>query len=95
MVIYIAGKITGDKEYRGKFEKWENALRDRGHVVLNPATLPEGMASADYMRICFAMIDTAEAVFMLPDFRESMGAMLERDYAAYCGTEILYQGDLR
>ena len=81
MKVYIAGKITGDPGYRDKFAAAEMQLGGQGHTVLNPAELPEGMAPADYMRICFAMIDVADAVVFLPDAAESAGARL---YMAYC-----------
>ena len=76
MKVYIAGKITGDPGYRDKFAAAEIQLGGKGHTVLNPAELPEGMAKADYMRICFAMIDVADAVIFLPDAAESAGARL-------------------
>lgn len=62
MKIYIAGKITGDKGYREKFAAVEAALWAQGFTVINPAVLPEGMRPADYMRICFAMVDIADEV---------------------------------
>ena len=43
MKIYIAGKITGDREYREKFREAAKALERLGHVVLNPAILPDGL----------------------------------------------------
>ena len=46
-------------------------------MVLNPATLPDGLEQADYMRICLAMLDTAELAVFLPDYQESKGAMVE------------------
>ena len=55
----------------------------RDYTVLNPATLPEGMNRADYMRICFAMIDSADIVMFLPDYAESEGAYLEKAYCDY------------
>lgn len=85
MKIYIAGKITGDPDYRGKFKQGEEALKAAGYVVLNPARLPEGMEPEDYMRICFAMIDVADAVALLPDWSESKGARLEFNYCQYAG----------
>ena len=52
--------------YKAKFEEAENFYKKKGYIVLNPAVLPSGMQPADYMRICFAMIDTADAVSFLP-----------------------------
>ena len=43
MKIYIAGKIAGDRRYRAKFREAAKALEAAGHVVLNPATLPDGL----------------------------------------------------
>ena len=60
--VYIAGKIAGDPEYKRKFLAAHMEQRNEGHIVLNPAHLPEGMKSADYMRICLAMIDSADMV---------------------------------
>jgi hypothetical protein len=80
---YIAGKITGDKDYRKKFEAAALFLKSSGYVVLNPAVLPEGMSRADYMRICIAMIDSADVVGFLPGWTDSDGARLEREYCSY------------
>ena len=87
MKIYIAGKITEDPGYRDKFAAAERQLGGQGHTVLNPAELPEGMAPADYMRICFAMIDVADAVVFLPDAAESAGARLEMADCEYIEKE--------
>ena len=76
MKIYIAGKITGDRKYRTKFREAAKALEALGHVVLNPATLPDGLDQADYMRICLAMLEAADLAVFLPDYRESAGAMI-------------------
>lgn len=83
MIIYIAGKMTGKKDFgRAKFAAAEDVLRGAGHVVLNPGRLPIGLKDADYMPICLAMIDAAEAVFRLEDWQDSVGAKLELAYAA-------------
>ena len=87
MKVYIAGKITGDPGYRDKFAAAEIQLGWQGNIVLNPAELPEGMGPADYMRICFAMIDVADAVVFLSDAAESAGAKLEMAYCDYIGKE--------
>ena len=77
MKIYIAGKITGDRKYRTKFREAAKAMEALGHVVLNPATLPDGLEQVDYMRICLAMLEAADMAVFLPDYRESAGAMVE------------------
>ena len=49
MKIYISGKITGDRRYKAKFREVEKKLAAAGHIVLNPATAPEGLRPVDYM----------------------------------------------
>ena len=90
MKIYIAGKITGDKGYKAKFRDAAKSLEAKGHVALNPATLPAGMASIDYMRLCFAMMEVADLVLFLPDYQESGGAMLEWQWCQYVGKQTCY-----
>ena len=85
MKVYISGKITGDPSYWGKFAIAEETLECQGHIVLNPAILPEGMAPADYMRICMAMLDSADAIVMLPDWSDSDGSSIEYEMARYSG----------
>lgn len=93
MIIYIAGKITGDPNYKEKFDVAATSLELQGHIVLNPAELPEGMHPADYMRICYAMLDTADAIYLLKDWHSSSGASIERNYAMYTGKSILIEGE--
>lgn len=88
MKIYIAGKITGDKNYRAKFNRYRQLLEAFGHIVLNPATLPSGLTNAEYARIDFAMIDCADVVAFLPDYLDSPGARLELAYCQYIGKPI-------
>lgn len=89
MKIYIAGKITGNRHYKSQFRATEEMLQRERYTVLNPADLPEGMKPADYMRICFAMLDSADIVFFQSGWEESTGARLEFDYAKYIGKPII------
>lgn len=91
---YIAGKISGDPRYKLKFEQEARRFEKAGYKVINPATLPEGMSHADYMRICFSMLDVADVVVFLPDWKESPGAKLERAWCEYTGKSIV-EYDLR
>lgn len=89
MKIYIAGKITGDPDYRAKFADAQRQIEAQGHIVLNPATLPDGMEPKDYMRICFAMIDVADRVLFLRDWFLSTGAKIEMSYCDYIGKKYI------
>lgn len=85
-VIYISGPITGVKNYWEPFEKAEDDLTALGYIPLSPAHLPQGMTDEQYMRIDFAMIDSADAVlFLTEDYRSSVGMTLEVDYCRYIG----------
>ena len=86
--IYIAGKIAGAPKYKDLFAAEADKQREAGHIVLNPAELPEGMSRPGYMRICMAMIDAADKVIMLPNYQQSPGARLEREYCRYIGKPV-------
>ena len=91
MKIYIAGKITGNPNYRREFAIAENVYGSHGHIVLNPAALPDGLGeAADYMRICLPMLLSADCVVLLPNWKDSGGAKIERDLAVYLGMKTLY-----
>ena len=87
-VIYISGPITNDPDYRRKFNRMENDLQVRGFTVLNPAHLPAGMTDEQYMKICLAMIDAADAVIVVSDWMRSRGSRLETDYCLYAGKTV-------
>lgn len=70
--VYLAGKITGDPEYRAKFERAQRKLENSGFIVINPAGLPsEGFAYEAYMRMSGAMLAECDAVCFLPDWMDS------------------------
>ena len=100
MIVYIAGKISDNPEYKAQFEDTKLCVKDAIRlvgglegvhevktepVVLNPADLPDGMKPKDYMRICFAMIDSADLVIFQPEWPESPGAQLELQHCKYTG----------
>ena len=87
-VIYIAGPITGVSEYWKPFLEARTELRRLNLRVLDPTTLPEGMTTAQYMRVCLAMVDDADALLLLPGWDNSQGATVEAMYARYIGKPL-------
>lgn len=90
MKIYLAGRITGDPDYKARFRRAARKLETMFGPVLNPADLPDGLDNADYMAICTTMINCADMVAFLPGWTASPGAALEHNYCAYIGKEVLY-----
>ncbi len=86
MIIYIAGPMTGHDDYnRAAFNREASRLSQRGHTVLNPAILPDGLSDAHYMDICLSMLRSAEGVLLLPGWKASAGATAEYHYAYKLG----------
>lgn len=79
MKIYIAGKITGDKNYKSKFKRAEKLLRSLGHSVMNPAWIApsDDFTWTDYMQISGMMQARCNAVYFLKDWKDSEGAKIE------------------
>ncbi len=72
--VYLARKITGDPNYRQKFERARKCLEAIGYIVLDPSVLPsEGFSWDAYMRMSRAMLVECEAICFLPDWTESTG----------------------
>lgn len=91
MKTYIAGKITGLDNYQELFKAAEEKLKEQGHTVMNPSVLPRGFEQQEYMRICFAMIDACDRVYFLENWKNSLGARLEMEYARYHGKKVEFE----
>ena len=98
MKVYIAGPITGHKNYREKFHEAEKRLRQLGHLPMHSADLPLGFEHHEYLYICDAMIDKCDVILMLEGWGESKGAVheylyaLETGHAAYFRPEDIPDG---
>lgn len=95
MKIYLAGKISGlpIEEARELFEHAEKELKECGHEVVNPLKLPhaENTTWEDAMALDISHLIQCDAIFMLSNWSDSLGARLERLLAMQLGKEVLYQ----
>ena len=88
--VYVAGKISGNENYKEEFLKAETDLKELGLSVLNPSVLPDGFEQVEYLHICAAMIDVCDTVYFLPTWADSKGSNYEMGYAKGKGKGIKY-----
>ena len=82
--IYISGPMTGDENYKSRFLKAEEELREKGYDVINPArvdTLLHNASYEDYMKVDMFLLDMCDTIYMLKGWRKSCGANREYGYA--------------
>ncbi|WP_313411767.1 DUF4406 domain-containing protein [Atlantibacter hermannii] len=95
MKIYIAGPMSGIEKFnRPAFQYEALRLSSEGYVVLNPATLPDGLTQSEYMDICLAMLRCADAIYMLRGWEQSAGARAENALAEKLELEIIFQEEV-
>lgn len=89
--VYISGAMTSRMDtYKTVFADAQREL-EKDYIVINPAVMPKGLDADKYMPICLAMLDAADAIYMLKGWEQSKGACLEKAYAEYNGKEVMYE----
>lgn len=94
MKIYIAGKITGEDagSVFVKFNMNEFKLKKEGHEVVNPLKITsQSWTWEKCMKACIEALRTCDSIFMLRDWKNSRGAVLEHQIAQIYGLNIIYQ----
>lgn len=96
MQIYIAGKITGldYEDVDVMFSEAAAALAAVGHEPLNPFALVDQDPDRTYEDYLLDALEivlcSAQALYMLPNWRDSLGARIEHAIAVEKGLPIYY-----
>ena len=101
-MIYISGRITGNKNWKEDFQKAEEFLLSLGfsnYEIKNPLDLAEeskeiwgdNSTYAQYMINDIHELIFCTDIYMLRGWWRSKGARLERHVAKVLGMKIIYQ----
>ncbi|ECT1023755.1 nucleoside 2-deoxyribosyltransferase [Salmonella enterica] len=82
MKVYIAGPMSGLPNFnRDRFNEIAGLVVESGNIPLNTAILPDGLSERDYMAIGIAMLQCADAIYLLEGWEKSAGARAEKTLA--------------
>jgi hypothetical protein len=93
--IYISGRISGiENEAPKLFAIAEKKLRAQGFVVVNPMTLNHDHDKTweSYMREDIKALCDCDEIYMLSNWPDSRGAIVEHGLAHTLGLKIRYEG---
>lgn len=105
MRVYVAGPMSGKPQLNfPAFDEVAAKIRSLGYVPINPADFdrvmwPEGVPDAeDYyarqLKIDLLLVETCDAIVMLPGWESSKGARLEHAWAQALKLRTINLGDL-
>ena len=98
-MIYISGRITGNKNWPYDFGTAQDYLENKRYkVIINPLYLDEQVKKEvknptyiDYMKQDIKELILCDTIYMLRGWWRSKGARLERHIAKVLGMKIIYQ----
>lgn len=93
--VYISGKISGLEFSHAQklFNDAENDLKKYNFNVVNPMTLPHnhGKSWDEFMREDLKALLDCTHIFMLSNWQDSKGAIIEHDLAKELNIKIFYE----
>lgn len=95
--IYISGKITGLETAKAIsiFNKAENTIKTNfpQAQIVNPFTIPHNhnLSWESYMKEDIKHMMDCDSIYMLKNYKESKGALIEYDLAIKLGFNILFE----
>lgn len=97
MRVYISGPVTGMPDDNWEmFAAAERMLKSRGYEVTNPLaealiSLGPGRSHEDYMAFDLPLLAECDAIFLLPGWEASEGAVEEYFESRRRGITILHE----
>ena len=91
---YISGKITGMEEKAIElFAEAEKKLKEIGLETINPMTLnhDHDKSWSSYMRVCLKSLCDCDVIYMLTNWDDSEGAIIEHNLAISLGIKVIYE----
>jgi hypothetical protein len=92
--IYISGKISGIEDEAAEiFTKAEKELQAKGFETVNPMTLNHQHDKSwhSYMKEDVKALCDCDEIFMLSNWIDSKGAIIEHKIAMYLGIKVSYE----
>ena len=91
---YISGKITGIEDQAPElFKKAEAELLEKGFQPVNPMTLNHNHDKSwhSYMKEDVKALCDCDVIYLLSNWKDSKGAIIENQIANYLGLEVIFQ----
>lgn len=104
-VVYVSGPYTAFEgstvEQNTKIaQKYAHALRLKGFAVIcphsnggDPEFIPDELTWQEFIEEDYSIILSCHAMFMLPNWKESKGSKIEREWAQELGIPVFYFDD--
>lgn len=90
--VYISGAITGNPNYKSDFQRGEMFWQLRGDgTPINPTRIELPLTYAEYMAVCYKLIDLCDELYVLRGWQKSKGARAEINYAKSLGKPIRFE----